>query len=127
MRLKIVQAGEPALRQTAGLLAPQEILTEEIQRRIRDIQKTMRDATGVGLAAPQPLVCRSLRLIRALFPINYDVGEGFHLLQLRAELQKQKVHARGRETKQRWAGCTQRANPILSIAAIVASNPGDLG
>jgi hypothetical protein len=34
---------------------------------------------------------------------------------------------RAKETKQRRAGCTQRANPILSIPAIVASNPGDFG
>ncbi len=34
---------------------------------------------------------------------------------------------RAMETKRRWAGCTQRANPILSIPAIVASNPGDFG
>ncbi len=31
------------------------------------------------------------------------------------------------ETKRRWAGCTPEVNPILSIAAIVASNPGDFG
>jgi hypothetical protein len=34
---------------------------------------------------------------------------------------------RAMETKQRWASCTQGANPILSIPAIVASNPGDFG
>ena len=34
---------------------------------------------------------------------------------------------RATETKQRWVGCTQGANPILSIPAIVASNPGDFG
>ena len=33
---------------------------------------------------------------------------------------------RAMETKPRWVGCTQGANPILSITAIVASNPGDL-
>jgi len=34
---------------------------------------------------------------------------------------------RATETKRRWAGCTPGANPIFSIAAIVASNPGDFG
>jgi peptide deformylase len=53
VRLKIVQAGEPVLRQAARPLTPQEILTDEIQRLIRDMQETMRDAPGVGLAAPQ--------------------------------------------------------------------------
>ena len=53
MRLKIVQVGEPVLRQTARLLTSQEIVSDDIQRLIRDMQETMRDAPGVGLAAPQ--------------------------------------------------------------------------
>jgi hypothetical protein len=31
------------------------------------------------------------------------------------------------ETKQRWAGCTRRVNPLPFVTAIVASNPGDFG
>ena len=53
MRLKIVQAGDPVLRQEARLLAPEEILRDDVQRLIRDMRETMRDAPGVGLAAPQ--------------------------------------------------------------------------
>jgi hypothetical protein len=34
---------------------------------------------------------------------------------------------RSKETKRESAGCTQWANPIGSISAIVASNPGDFG
>ncbi len=53
MRLKIVQAGEPVLRGQARALTREEITGEEIQRLIRDMQETMHDAPGVGLAAPQ--------------------------------------------------------------------------
>lgn len=53
MRLKIVQAGDPILREAARPLTPEEILGEEIQRLIRDMRETMHDAPGVGLAAPQ--------------------------------------------------------------------------
>jgi peptide deformylase len=53
MRLKIVQAGEPILRAQARQLTRHGIISEEIQRLIRDMQETMRDAPGVGLAAPQ--------------------------------------------------------------------------
>jgi peptide deformylase len=53
MRLKIVQAGEPVLRAQARTLTRDEIISDEIQRLIRDMQETMRDAPGVGLAAPQ--------------------------------------------------------------------------
>ena len=53
MRLKIVQAGEPVLRQVTRPLTREEILGDEIQRLIHDMKDTMRDAPGVGLAAPQ--------------------------------------------------------------------------
>jgi peptide deformylase len=53
VRLKIVQAGEPVLRQAARRLTRQEILSDEIERLIHDMRETMRDAPGVGLAAPQ--------------------------------------------------------------------------
>ena len=53
MRLKIVQAGEPVLRQRARELSSEELGSPEIQRLIEWMRETMRDAPGVGLAAPQ--------------------------------------------------------------------------
>jgi len=53
LRLKIVQAGEPVLRQAARPLTRDEIWGDEVQRLIRDMKETMYDAPGVGLAAPQ--------------------------------------------------------------------------
>ena len=53
MRLKIMQTGEPVLREEARLLTPQEILSEETQRLIQEMREIMRDAPGVGLAGPQ--------------------------------------------------------------------------
>src|SRR5882757_2838935 len=53
MRLKIMQCGEPVLRQPARTLTAEEIKSEEIQRLIADMRETMHDAPGVGLAAPQ--------------------------------------------------------------------------
>src|SRR4029077_166018 len=53
MRLKIVQAGEIVLRQRARELSRKEIRSAEIQRLIEWMRETMRDAPGVGLAAPQ--------------------------------------------------------------------------
>lgn len=60
MRLKIVQAGEEVLRQQARALTRDEILSPHIQQLIEYMQDTMRDAPGVGLAAPQ--VGESLQL-----------------------------------------------------------------
>jgi peptide deformylase len=51
--LKVVQVGHPTLRQTARALSPAEIHGAEVVRLIEDMRETMRDAPGVGLAAPQ--------------------------------------------------------------------------
>ena len=51
--LKIVQAGHPVLRQKARPLSPQELTGPDITRVIEEMRETMRDAPGVGLAAPQ--------------------------------------------------------------------------
>lgn len=51
--LKIVQAGDPVLRQEARALSPDEIRSRPIQDLVRNMRATMRKAPGVGLAAPQ--------------------------------------------------------------------------
>src|SRR5579862_1062272 len=53
MRLKIVQAGEPVLREQARPLSPEEILLPDTRELIEWMRETMYDAPGVGLAAPQ--------------------------------------------------------------------------
>jgi peptide deformylase len=53
MLLRIVQAGDPVLRAAARRLSPQEIASDEMRRLIEDMRETMREAPGVGLAAPQ--------------------------------------------------------------------------
>jgi peptide deformylase len=53
MRLKIVNVGEPVLRKTARTLSREEILSPSIQSLIEHMRETVRDAPGVGLAAPQ--------------------------------------------------------------------------
>jgi peptide deformylase len=59
--LKVVQVGHPVLRQTARALTGREIQAPETVRLIEDMRETMRDAPGVGLAAPQ--VGRSLQIV----------------------------------------------------------------
>lgn len=53
MTLDIRQVGEPVLRQRARPLTVDEIRSAQIQRLIEQMQETMREAPGVGLAAPQ--------------------------------------------------------------------------
>src|SRR5229473_7731306 len=53
VELEIVKTGNPVLRQQARPLTPAEIVGKEIQKLIESMRKTMYDAPGVGLAAPQ--------------------------------------------------------------------------
>jgi peptide deformylase len=48
-----VQIGEPLLRSPAREVLPEEIRSDAFQRLIRRMRDTMREAPGVGLAAPQ--------------------------------------------------------------------------
>jgi peptide deformylase len=51
--LPIVRLGHPALRTPAQPVDPQTLAMPELQQLIDDMVETMRDARGVGLAAPQ--------------------------------------------------------------------------
>lgn len=53
MLLKLLQVGEPVLRDRARPLTREEILSDAIQESISSMHDTLRDAPGVGLAAPQ--------------------------------------------------------------------------
>lgn len=53
MLLKIVEAGDPVLRLVSRVLSREEILSSRIQDLIALMRDTMREAPGVGLAAPQ--------------------------------------------------------------------------
>lgn len=53
MLLKIVQVGDPVLRSGTRLLSRDEVKRAEIQQLIAWMRETMREAPGVGLAAPQ--------------------------------------------------------------------------
>ena len=53
MKLEIVQAGDPVLRQQGRALTKDEIVSTAVQELIEHMRETMREAPGVGLAAPQ--------------------------------------------------------------------------
>ena len=63
MSLEIVQAGDPVLRRRSRTLTKEEIRSASIQDLIELMRETMREAPGVGLAAPQIGVSIQLAVI----------------------------------------------------------------
>src|SRR5438105_4564264 len=63
--LEIVKVPHPVLRERAR---PVTRVTDATRRLIADMIETMKDAPGVGLAAPQVGICQRLFV--------FDVGEG---------------------------------------------------
>ncbi len=74
MRLKIVQVGEPVLRQRARPLLLEEIALAETQQLIAWMHETMRDAPGVGLAAPQVGLPLQLAVIEDRAEYSKDIA-----------------------------------------------------
>ena len=66
MRLKIVQAGDPVLRQKARPLTAAELASADTKRLIEWMHETMVEAPGVGLAAPQVGLSIQLAVIEDL-------------------------------------------------------------
>lgn len=66
MLLNLYQVGEKVLRQKARSLTPKEIVSSQIQDLIGSMHETLRDAPGVGLAAPQVGVPVQLAIIEDL-------------------------------------------------------------
>jgi peptide deformylase len=81
VKLEIVQAGNPILRQRALPLTVEQIRSREIQKLIETMRTCMHEAPGVGLAAPQVGLALQLAVIEDREEYHKDVSEA--LLQER--------------------------------------------
>lgn len=74
VKLEIVQAGNPVLRQRARALSVEEIRGREIQKLIQAMRARMHEAPGVGLAAPQLGLTLQLAVIEDREEYHKDVS-----------------------------------------------------
>ena len=74
VKLEIVQAGNPVLRQRARPLSIGEIRSREIQKLIESMRASMHEAPGVGLAAPQVGLALQLAVIEDREEYHKDVS-----------------------------------------------------
>lgn len=75
MLLKLRQVGEPILREKARPLSREELLSSSIQDLISSMRETLRDAPGVGLAAPQVGIGVQLAIIEDLAEYWRELSE----------------------------------------------------
>jgi peptide deformylase len=61
--LKIARLGHPSIRRDTSLVSGEELKTHPIQDLIDNMTATMRDADGVGIAAPQVHVSKRIVVI----------------------------------------------------------------
>lgn len=61
--LDIIRLGHPIIRQTAEPISTEELALPETQRLIDDMIETMRNANGVGIAAPQVGVAKQIVIL----------------------------------------------------------------
>ena len=115
MRLKLVQLGEAVLRQTARPLSIEEIRSEFVRQLIRDMRETLRDAPGVGLAAPQVGLAIQLAIIEDLPEYSRDLGAEqlaarerrptpFHVI-INPEIVNPEIEGHGGEQVEFFEGC----------------------
>jgi peptide deformylase len=98
VKLEIVQAGNPVLRQRARPLSLSEISSTEIRNLIESMRMCMWEAPGVGLAAPQ--VGHSLQLA---------------VIEDREEYHKEVPEALLRERERRPVPFHVIINPVLTL------------
>ena len=75
MKIEIVQAGNPVLRQRARQLSVAEIRSRDIQKLIEAMRSCMHEAPGVGLAAPQLGLGLQLAVIEDREEYHKEVSE----------------------------------------------------
>ena len=102
--LKVARLGHPVLRTKAEPIPPGEIGSPRIQRLIDDMFETMREYSGIGLAAPQ--VHEGLRLFVAgvrkadVVTPMLDNGEMPYIAVINPE-----IVPVGEEKESGWEGC----------------------
>ncbi len=96
------QAGHPKIRQGAEPVSTEELHSREIQRFIDDMVETMRNANGVGIAAPQVHVSKQIIAIE-VSPENprYPNQPAVPLMVLLNPV----VTEHAETTEEGWEGC----------------------
>lgn len=109
--LDIIRLGDPVLREPAAPVELAELASAEIQQLIDDLFETMREAGGVGLAAPQ------VRIGKQLFVYGVE-GDGEDVVPPRVVVNPL-LTPETREPIHDWEGCLS----IPGLRGLVPRHP----
>jgi peptide deformylase len=112
MILKVARMGHPVLRARAAEVTAAELASGEIATLARDMELTMAEYDGVGLAAPQVHVSKRLALVEVPADARGTGNAAFP----RTALVNPVVTPLTREEMQTWEGC-------LSIPELIGLVP----
>ena len=99
--LKIAQLGHPVLRRIGDPVTREEIASERIQRLIDDMIETMREHSGVGIAAPQVHLSRQIAVLESSEKARYPARSEFPLTVVVNPV----IVERSNEMVYDWEGC----------------------
>ena len=121
VKLDIVQAGNPVLRQQARPLSLAEIRSREIQKLIESMRTCMHEAPGVGLAAPQLGLALQVAVIEDREEYHKDVSEALLLERERSPVPfhaiiNPAIEEIGEERAEFFEGCLS----VSGFSALVA-------
>src|SRR5689334_25030590 len=102
--LKVARMGHPVLRTKAAPVPPGDVKSARIQRLIDDMFDTMREYSGIGLAAPQ--VHESVRIfVAGLRAADGPIAELADADMPFLALINPQLTLPGEKTDERWHGC----------------------
>lgn len=101
-KLEIIRMGHPTLRQKAEPVDPKKITTSEIQNLIQQMKLAMREADGIGLAAPQ--INKSIQLALIEFELDPEKQDSDHEPPLHVFINP-KIEYLAEPEQGYWEGC----------------------
>ena len=104
---KILRVGDPLLRQVSKEIPKTEIQSKEIRKLIRDMLETMKEASGLGLAAPQ------IGVLKRIIVVGFDGSDRYPDLKEKIDYEvliNPKIEILKKEKLGFWEGCLSVPN-----------------
>jgi peptide deformylase len=114
MILKIAQLGQVILRQVSAPVSTEEIASPQFQSFLQDMQETLRNEKGAGLAGPQVFAGKRVFLATVLPPQTPDGPRGIEVFI------NPRFTGATKETESSWEGCLSFPELLVLVERPIA-------